>query len=875
MHRLVPLLLICHALFVANLTVPSFAQEADLDRELPTQFWPDEIDFDDTLTTPKSFLKFEIGQRHLTHAQVVAYLQLLAEQSERISLEIFGQSHGGRPLVMLTITSAKNRERIEEIRAAHLQLADPSTSDDVNVEDLPAVINMGYGVHGDEPSATNVTPLVAHYLAAAKGPEMDRILDQCVILLDPCLNPDGFERFADWANRYRGRLPNPDPNDIEHNQGWPSGRVNYYWFDMNRDWLPAVHPESRSRLKKYHQWKPNVVLDYHEMGTNSTYFFQPGIPERTNPYTPKQNIELTRAFGKYHAKALDQRGSLYYTEERFDDFYMGKGSTYPDLHGGVGILFEQASSRGQVQRNQDGLLTFHETIANQFATSLSSLQATTDMRRELLEYKRSFYQESMNQARQQDTRTLVYTCPNNRSRLQAFAEVLKRHQLDCYWLKSDIAYGDETLTKDSLVVPTDQAEYRFLKSLRMRLQSFEENIFYDVSTWCLPLAFNLDERALRRPLPDEALQAVELDQVFPSKFSSAADDLAYLIDWTDDAAPRLAWKLLDAGVRVRVAMDRLVTADSDRTFAGGTLQVHLGTQDIDAAKIRTILKQGADTGVFVQPVSTSLTPIGFDLGSSEFPVLEKPKVATVVGPGISQYEVGEIWHLLDTEFSIPLTKLPNSRLRRTDLSEYTTLLMPSGSYDLTSSGWDDLRAWVRDGGTIVLTGRGARDRLDQLGGMNAANDAVVNDSDATTSQSEEKLSAPSETSKQQPFNSRSTERALRLISGSIFETRIDRTHPLFFGYPHDTLPVFRNHTANLPLSRSAYLNPGIYTPSPLMAGYASDANVAAISKSASVVVVPNGYGRIIVINDNPSFRGFWKGTQRLLINAIFFGPLVD
>lgn len=827
----------------------------------PTTYWPDGTGFDAEIPTPKESLGFEIGHRHLTHAQLVDYLTELSACSDRIQLQRFGKTHAGRPQLMLTITSPENHDRLEEIRKRHLRLAQPGRSDQVDIEDLPAVINMGYGVHGDEPSATNVSPLVAHYLAAAQGDEIDRILDQCVILLDPCLNPDGFNRFANWVNAYRGRVANSDPNDAEHNQGWPPGRVNYYWFDLNRDWLPVQHPESQNRVRMFHRWKPNVVLDFHEMGTNSTYFFQPGIPQRTNPYTPQKNIELTNAFGKYHAKALDQKGTLYFTQERFDDFYMGKGSTYPDLHGAVGILFEQASSRGHVQRNQDGLLRFHDTIANQFATSLSSLAATTDMRLELNQYKRSFYQDSLKLSESHDGKTLVFRSPGNRSRLQSFADILLQHKINCFWPSEPLEYGDDTLGTDDLIVPVRQAEYRFLKSLLMRKTNFEENIFYDVSTWTLPLAFDLEQRTLQKAISRDQLVPAKLHQRQSFDLTFGDNDLAYLIEWHDDQAPQLAWRLHDAGIRIRAAMGPFETSDyPGKIFQRGTLQVFMGTQDVNARKIRKQLATAARQGVRIFPVTTGLTPVGSDLGSGDFPVLKKPNVATVVGRGVSNYEAGEFWHLMDTQLEMPITKLKMNQLAGARLDEYTTLVMTSGSFGGEGDRLNSVRDWIQDGGTAIVTGRGARSLASDLTGkMNP-----------TASAEDDSKDQP----RQKAFADASNERALQLISGAILETQIDTTHPLFYGFPRDRLPVFRNHTSHLPMADNAYRNPGIYTENPLMAGYASKENQEMIAKSASVVVIPKGRGRVVVISDNPNFRAFWYGSRRVLLNAIFFGQMV-
>lgn len=836
--------------------------------ERPTSFWPEGVEFDSAIPTPQQFFGFDIGVRHLSHAQVASYVRKLADVSKRITIQQYAQSHGGRPLLLLTITSEKNRQRLGQIQRSHRQLT-KSNSDRVDTTDLPVVINMGYGVHGDEASATNCAPLVAYYLAAAQGDEIEQWLGDCVILLDPSLNPDGFNRFANWVNRYRGRVLNPDPQHAEHNQMWPPGRVNYYWFDLNRDWLPLVHPESRGRMNWYHKWKPNVVLDFHEMGTNSTYFFQPGIPERTNPLTPARNQQLTRKFGSYHAKELDKRGSLYFTKERFDDFYMGKGSTYPDLHGSVGILFEQASSRGNIQKNQDGLLRFHDTIANQFTTSLSSLRATTAMRKQLLNYKQSFYTKALKMAGSQPIKTYVFTGENNRTRLEEFARVLKRHDIESYFLKKDFEYGDKTFdSKYSLIVPTNQPEFRFLKSLLMRRTDFRENIFYDVSSWTLPLAYGLTQTALKRELDVDSLVAFTLKQT-PQPTSLEMNDkhIAYLIDFRDDVGPWLLARLHSAGIKVRVAM-RPVTvktaAGNTKEFGHGTLSVVLGTQKTKRAAIVRILGQGLKRGAVIQPVETGLSASGPDLGSSSFPVLKKPKIAMVVGSGASAYSSGATWHLLDTQVAMPVTMIKSTSFARANLDDYTTLVLAGGRVD--SENWEAIESFAKSGGTVVVLGSLSTSIQTKLDTKNSTS----NEPPTGSEKSEEAGSI------QKQFDAASRQRALQLISGAIFKTKIDTTHPLLFGFSNETLAVFRNHATFLDPSKNPYCNPLIYDEaSPLMAGYCSAENVEKFKGSASVVVRPSGSGRFILMADDPNFRGFWKATSRVFLNAVFFGELVD
>ena len=838
----------------------SYAQQ-----KRPTTYWPEDTTYEDSITTPKEFFGFEVGQRHLDHAQLVAYLKQISSETPRFSYSEYGKTHGGRPLLLLTISNPANLQRIDRIRQQHRQLANPDLSDKVKLVGLPAVINMGYGVHGDEASASNCSAVVAYYLAAAQGVEIESWLKDCVILLDPCLNPDGFNRFANWVNGYRGRIPNADPQHREHNQGWPSGRVNYYWFDLNRDWLPLEHPESRSRMRWYHAWKPNVVLDYHEMGTNSSYFFQPGVPNRTNPLTPAKNVELTNRIGAYYAKALDRRVSVYYTREGFDDFYMGKGSTYPDLHGAVGILFEQASARGHVQKNQDGMLTFHSAIANHFTTSLSSLKATSEMREELLNYKRDFYVESLAIAKKQKKKAVVFESPGNATRLQNFANVLLRHDIKCYW---PITGTEKEANREKLVVPLQQPEFRFLRSLLSRKKNFKENIFYDVSTWTLPLAYNLKSSTTSEESDLEQMLPAKIGSIKGKKQSLDQNSIAYIVPYQDDKAVWLLNQLLENDVNVKVSLKPFSSAvnelESLKEFDRGTLLIALGIQKQKRKIIESLLKKMMKHGIDVYSANSGLTPEGSDFGSSRFKTIPKPSIALVVGRGVAQYEAGEIWHLLDVKTSMPVSLVELSSLGTTDLSRYETIIFPSGTYKrVKESDWAAITERIKNGATVISIGSSCARVFDQL------NAGVSREPKAENERKQSKET-------QLPFDSASKTQALKRISGSIFRVKIDPTHPIFFGYATNYLPVFRNHTSFLKPSENPYGNPAIYDPDkPHMSGYCSDENVEKFKTAASVVVRPIGKGRVIQFSDNPNFRAFWHGTSRMFINSIYFGKFTS
>ena len=362
-------------------------------------YLPDE-QYDSNIPTPESVLGYQVGDWHVRPDQIVTYFRALEQASDRVSINTIGYSHEHRELLQVVITSPNNHKNLAGIQSAHTKRLQSATKP--NHQNFPLVVNLNYSVHGDEPSGSNSSLLVAYYLTASNNSEVLSYLDNMVILLDPSLNPDGLGRFAQWANQHKGMNLNSDPNNREHVQPWLRGRVNHYWFDLNRDWLLLQHPESQARIKQYHQWRPNVLTDNHEMGTNSTFFFQPGIPSRKNPFTPDRNVELTGELAKFHAKAFDQENKLYFTEESFDDFYAGKGSTYPDLHGTIGILFEQASSRGHSQDSINGRLDFPTTIKNQVTVTMSTLQGSMVNKTKLLDYQWQFAQSYKSLAKEAD-----------------------------------------------------------------------------------------------------------------------------------------------------------------------------------------------------------------------------------------------------------------------------------------------------------------------------------------------------------------------------------------------------------------------------------------------------------------------------------------
>ncbi|TVZ60102.1 zinc carboxypeptidase [Flavobacteriaceae bacterium MAR_2010_105] len=805
-------------------------------------YLPQHNTYNQTIPTPKSVIGHEVGEWHVTHDKLVQYMYALAEASDRITIENRGASFEGRPILLLTITSPQNHQNLEAIRQAHIASTE---SNSVDTSGMPIVVYQGFSIHGNEPSGSNAALLAAYHLAASQSNEVNTLLDNAVILFDPSFNPDGLQRFAYWANTNKSKNLNPDPNDREYNEVWPRGRTNHYHFDLNRDWLPVQMPESRARLVTFHKWLPNILTDHHEMGTNSTFFFQPGIQSRTHPLTPKLNQELTKQIGNFHAKALDQIGSLYYTEEDYDDFYYGKGSTFPDINGSIGILFEQASSRGHIQESANGILTFPFTIRNQLTTALSTLEAALNMREDLLQYQHDFYKNARNEGSKEQGKAIVFGDEKDATKTYHLAEILNRHKITFHELKNDVTLNGKSFKKGySYVVPKNQKNTRLINAMFEKRTTFEDSLFYDISAWTFPLAFNLDyAEGVSTSTAGE--QVKELKQ--KTGAVSSKSNYAYLMEWHEYYTPKALNHILNSGIRAKAALKQF-SIDGKR-YDYGTILIPVHNQSKTPDELHTFLSDVAQANhLQINGVSTGLTQ-GIDLGSTEFKTLEPAKIGLLVGDGISSYDAGEIWHLFDQRYDIVVTKLDTDRLSRADLSRYNTIIMVSGS--TSEANAKHLKTWVENGGTLI----GYGSALNWL----SSNEFMKID-----------FKKSERVAKDISFEERGDYFGAQVIGGAIFEAKLDRSHPINFGYKNNTLALFRDTTIFIPADKQSYNNPIQYTKNPLLSGYISKPNLDSLASTVPFKVGRLKRGKVVGFTDNTNFRAFWYGTNKLLMNAIFF-----
>ncbi|MBK8979202.1 MAG: peptidase M14 [Planctomycetes bacterium] len=824
---------------------PSEARSAydrlPIDAEVPVG----DVRYDPAFPLPESVLGHRVGERHTRPEQVVEWFRAVGARSDRVVVDVHGRSVEGRPLVHAIVTAPENHARLAELLAANRRLGEePAAVDDATLARMPLVAWMGYGVHGDEASAHEAPILLLYHLAAGRGPTIDRLLREAIVLIVPCLNPDGHDRFVDWVNGNRAfAAPTADDQDREHRQPWPGGRTNHYLFDLNRDWLAAVQPSSRARLELWGRFHPQLQTDFHEMGGSRSYFFQPGIGSRTNPLTPRRNQELTAAIARYHARGLDAVAQPYFTGESFDDYFYGKGSTYPDVRGAVGILFEQGSARGLRRDTDWGELRYVTTVRNQVITSLTSLEAGIAMREVLLWHMRWFYLGADEAIAGAPGAALAFGAPGggDRTRAQLLVQALLRHGVHVHE-HAELGY----------VVPVAQPEARLVRALLEPVTEFPDTEFYDVSTWTLPLAYGVEHRWLDAvpATPGAPLGSLELDGGQLREAATEHGPVAWALRWDRLLAPRALARLWDAGARPRVltAAATWLSGGRPERFQPGTIVVPLGADDTDRARIRRAAEQAArEDCCEVFGLDTMLPADGPAAGGPSTVELARPRVAILAGQGSDTYGVGEVWFTLAERYHLEVSLLEQRDAGALDLSRYSVVIAtaPPGS------AAERVTEFVRRGGTLVALGRGA----DWAVSAGLSPGAVENGGPEPV---------PPET--EVPYSERAARAARDTIAGAILQMHLDHSHPLGFAV-RDPLPVFRTSTSHL---RGDVRAVGRYARPVRLSGYVPQRFLELLPGTPGITVAGAGSGKVVACLDDLAFRGFFLASERVLVNAVVF-----
>ena len=803
--------------------------------------------YNSNILSPEQYLGYEIGFEHTRHDLIVAYLKYLSNVSEKAKIIKYGESHEGRDLIMLSVSSAVNLNNIEKIKTEHLKHTVPNLKTKID-SSLPIIVNLGYGVHGNEPSSAEAAMLTAYTLLASKNIKIERLVNNSVIFIDPTINPDGRDRHSQWANQYKSINLVADSNDAEHNEAWPRGRTNHYWFDLNRDWLLAVNPESIGKLKWFHSWYPNVVTDFHEMGTNSNYFFEPMKRNASlKPLIPDENYSvLSPIFAEYYVKALDSIGSFYYTKESFDETYPGYGSSYPDVQGALAILFEQASSRGHLQETNYGTMSFGFTIRNQYLSSIATVEAAVDNKNLLRDYQNRFFNSSLTEFKDEKVKAYEFGDMYDQNRNKAFIDKLILHKIKVY------------NNKERYVVPINQAQSRMVKNFFETHSQYVDSVYYDASAWSVSNMYNMKSKKLKSFSGESEIKDTEN---FVKNANVNKSEYAYILDWDDYNSPAALNYLQENKIITYSAFKPFTVkvngTNSVKKFNYGAVLIPVSKQNISSIELFTIIEQiQKKFNVPLVNAESGYSMKGIDLGSNNFRINKAVKIAMLIGEGVNSYEAGEVWHLLDTRVNMPLTKIRLNQFSGVSLDRYTTLVMVSGSYNqLDEKQIDKIKNWVGKGNTLITIARGSSWAINNK----LINESLVESKRDSTYSRKRYVDAREHIGRER-------------IGGSILSADLDLTHPLAFGYNDKSIPVYKNNNVFINKTKSDYSSVAIYSSDFHIDGYLSNSNRNDyIPGSASLIVSKIGSGRVIVFADNPNFRGTWYGTNKLFLNAIFLG----
>lgn len=843
-----------------------------------------ELSYNPDIQSPADFLGYELGERFTIYAHAVDYFKYLAETSDRIQINQYGTTYEGRPLYNLVVSSTENMSRIEDIRSAHLQLLNANLSANEGIlGDPPVFTSLSYNIHGNEASCTEAAMQVAYRLAAANDTETAEVLDASVVIMFMCINPDGRDRYVYWYNGMARSLPAVNPDELAHYAPWPNGRTNHYWFDLNRDWIWGIHPESRGHTTEYQKWMPQVHVDYHEQGYNANYFTAPGTTPR-NLLLPDTYEAWSDTFGRANIAQFDRFGLNYFTRDAFDFFYPSYGSSYPSVMGAIGMLTEQGGiAAGRAVETNDGyVLLLRQRVFDHYTTSIATIKKSAERRAELLRYSVDAWNTDSDKSD-----VAAYYFPQDGG--QYVTDVIRMLLLNGIEVEQttasttlngvlDFRTGDRAsadFPEGSYVVRTDQARHLFIQSVLGRNLAIEDSVMYDMSTWSAPLAYNIEAYSstfspsmMTEPVTTADWQGSMLGM---DRNRSA---YAYVIPWDQRWAPKALAMLWKKAYRVRSAAAPFTYGNQN--FPAGSLIVLRGRNLERSEQMVSDLAEIAEAAqVEIYAMATGRMDEGYDLASTRNVPIKQPKVAMLVEPPFDTYTSGQVYFLFDQDTQLPVDRIRASNLSQTDLpkfgqrygytdlDDYDVLILPDGGSGLSAlfgkRGGVQLKSWIQRGGTLIAL----EDAAYYFSKESKFNELEIISSDRDTSEAAELLA----------YGDRTDYYGKKRIPGTALRAQIDQTNPLGFGLPEEVYTLKFGNRALKPDARLQSV--GTYLPNAdelLVAGYASEANLEQLAGNTFAGVLPVGNGQIIYLADNPHYRMFWRGPSRLLQNAVMLLP---
>ena len=809
--------------------------------------------------TPNEFLPHKLGDEFTPHFLINAYFeQLAAAAPVTMRLEKYGLTNEKRPLQIAIFSSAENMAQLEQIRLNNLRIAGiaegkPDLSNPI------AIVWISMSVHGNEASGSECSMELAYRLATQTDPKVKEWLKNTVVIVDPSLNPDGNDRYTSWNRMASNLVKNADPDSREHRETWPGGRVNHYYFDLNRDWAWATQVESKQRLIVYHRWLPHVHPDVHEQGTNEPYYFAPAAEPMHELITQWQR-DFQVEIGENNARHFDNNGWFYFTKEVFDLFYPSYGDTYPTFNGAIGMTYEQGGGpRGgrAIETDNGDTLTLYDRIAHHLTTSLSTIEVSSKSAKPLVDNFREYYRQTSTQPLGQ-YKAFVIRESNDPNKVRMLCELLDQHHIrygrvgtGMSGVKAfDYASGKEisaSINPNDLVISAYQPHSVMVQALFEPEAKLADSLTYDITAWSLVFAHGLDAYALKERLdPKKAYEPYR-----PQKDLATATPYAWCVRRQTMADVHFLSELLQKGVRVRTAMEPFTLADQQ--YAAGALVISKAdNRNIQSTLDSIVIRAATTANVRLYPVFTGFASIGKDLGSDVFHLVKHPKIALVYGDEVDENSYGNTWFFFERELGYPVSPVPVDKLRKIDLSKYTTLIFPNGNYALDEKTMETITKWTEKGGRVVAMEGGVKIFADKEGFDLKTKEAPKRDS----------------TQQRKPFMTRQRDGLSDGLPGAIVRATVDNTHPIAFGLPnyYHSLKTLSD-IYQMPEKDDApiYLEDNYQT-----YGFIGSRVRPQLKKTPIVMVQKLDEGEAVFFIDNPIFRSFWQQGKLLFANALFF-----
>jgi len=870
-------------------------------------FYPDGK-YNDAIPTIEEILGYSTGERITRYHELEKYLNALAEASDRLSLHTYGETYEGRKLYYLVISSPENMADIDRIKRNMALLADPrnlvnESEAKAIIKDTPAITWIACNVHGGEHSSGESSMMTAYQLAAGEDDTTLAVLKDTVVIIDPVQNPDGRERSINYFYSAFGIKANPDPNAAEHGTPWIGGRTNHYLFDLNRDWFPLTQVESQAKVKAFLEWNPQVYADLHEMGHNSTFYFPPPRAP-VNANIPEIIEKWWEIYGKENAVVFDKMGYEYYVREDFDSHYPGYGEAWPTFHGSVGMTYEEASARGLgIKREDETILSLRDAAQHHFIASMTTCHTTAKHREEILQDFYAFYKTAIEEGENGPIKELLIVPDEGSSDAESLVKRLMHQGVEVRAAEAEFEnprvrnYADNRLMErkfpeGTYIIQMDQPKKRLIQALlekeaelseefiKKQLQRKKDRLnvqIYDITAWSLPLAYGLDVywTETRSNVSSSIIKKPVRRGGVSGKASSA-----YLLKYTTNGAAKCAFKMLQRGYKAHVAREpfkiKLASTGEIESYSRGTLVFKVNSNGDGLHKRLSEIAEAE--GIRIDPVNTQWVEEGINLGSNNVVYLKKPKIAVLYEQPARSDSYGWLAYLLEQVYDIEFTAIRYGSLSSRVIKDYNVIVFPNGSSSdynklIGEAGMKRLKDWASVGGTLVMI-KGAAAFATRKG-MDLTTSSLITDlrkkeptptPAATGSQTKE---APKTEAKPEPVPH---EFRPSHIPGAILRANLDQTHFLSYGYGKSVDVLINSDYLFTPSRNGRNVATFVDEKDDLRtSGHVWEDMLEALPGMAYLVDERVGHGHIILYADDPNFRAYWDGLNRLFLNSLLFG----